>query len=489
MKKLLILYSLFCVYSMFSQDGILDTSFGIEGYIQTDITGDHDMISSAIVQDDGKILIGGNSGLSSGNFYTLARYLPNGALDSSFGSDGIFLGDGIIDYERFFDFEFIDNNDFLVLGPTSTYTTFSLTKFFEDGTVDLSFGTGGSTYIEVPEGTIKKMMVVENGKILLVGTSYINDALYIEMRRFLEDGAVDVTYGDNGYKRTLVAANEDELVNIEFFEGHFYLFMKMASPTNSFARIAKVDLEGNLDMSFGVSGAIVQYFVPGPLRILGHVTEDGILLARTSNLCLSGQQRTLHRFLFDGTVDQGFGNKGSIPIEGVHFFPNKIMVQPNGRYLLSGNTSECFETHFYTVKRYFSNGAIDTSFANDGTYYTDVFDGKDTVLLNDGSLLGVGWSHWFNNDIDFVLTKLLNNPLGVADQEKGAISVYPNPATGIFTVSSQTNHFEYAVFDSSGRLISEGNLSEKSSKIDLTSVQNGIYFLKIENRVIKLVKQ
>ena len=67
--------------------GTLDPSFGNSGQVTTDIGG-HAYGYAITIQADGKILVGGASQGSSNLDFTLARYLPSGPLDSTFGTAG-----------------------------------------------------------------------------------------------------------------------------------------------------------------------------------------------------------------------------------------------------------------------------------------------------------------------------------------------------------------------------------------------------------------
>ena len=73
--------------------GDLDSSFGSNGTVTTSFGGSSFAAANAIViQSDGKIVGAGAAGTTSGNRdFALARYLPNGSLDPSFGGDGTVL--------------------------------------------------------------------------------------------------------------------------------------------------------------------------------------------------------------------------------------------------------------------------------------------------------------------------------------------------------------------------------------------------------------
>ena len=76
----------------YESNGTLDTSFGTNGIVTTDINYGDNEISSIVLQSDGKIIAGGH--VTYGPpicHYALTRYHPNGLLDNSFGDNGIVI--------------------------------------------------------------------------------------------------------------------------------------------------------------------------------------------------------------------------------------------------------------------------------------------------------------------------------------------------------------------------------------------------------------
>ena len=70
-------------------DGSLDTTFDNDGKVTTLIGTFMDRLFSTIIQNDGKILVSGYSNSLSNNVFTLVRYNTDGSLDTSFDMDGI----------------------------------------------------------------------------------------------------------------------------------------------------------------------------------------------------------------------------------------------------------------------------------------------------------------------------------------------------------------------------------------------------------------
>jgi hypothetical protein len=71
------------------------------------------------------------------------------------------------------------------------------------------------------------------------------------------------------------------------------------------------------------------------------------------------------------------------------------------------------------------------------------------------------------------------------------IQVYPNPTNDKFTleVSNDVIGKSYFITDFAGRVIQQGKINSIKEHIDLRTVSNGSYFLQVEEKSIKIVKQ
>ena len=87
---------------------------------------------------------------------------------------------------------------------------------------------------------------------------------------------------------------------------------------------------------------------------------------------------------------------------------------------------------------------------------------------------------------------------GIEELNSAAITVYPNPSTGLFYISNSdaSQNFNYEVLDLNGRVISENTKEVNGSatiEVDLTNVENGIYMIKLFNesgaKLVRVVKQ
>ena len=177
--------------------GELDPTFGTAGTVTTPI-GKDALLTALALQPDGKIVAAGTSDSS----FALARYSPSGLLDPGFGSGGTVSGprgngaaislqaDGKI---LFGGGQFIESRGARVY--------FTLARFQPDGRLDTSFADGG--LFTGPEGRVSDVAVQSDGKILLAGAS----AYGFELVRLESDGTPDTGFGSAGAVHTLHGAN------------------------------------------------------------------------------------------------------------------------------------------------------------------------------------------------------------------------------------------------------------------------------------------
>jgi uncharacterized delta-60 repeat protein len=72
----------------YNRNGSLDTSFGDDGSLRTDLGGS-DFANGVAIQPDGRIVTVGHAGAGPGRDFGVARYNADGSLDRSFSGDGM----------------------------------------------------------------------------------------------------------------------------------------------------------------------------------------------------------------------------------------------------------------------------------------------------------------------------------------------------------------------------------------------------------------
>ena len=67
------------------------------------------------------------------------------------------------------------------------------------------------------------------------------------------------------------------------------------------------------------------------------------------------------------------------------------------------------------------------------------------------------------------------------------IYVYPNPTSGIITIDVE-DPIEYFITNINGQVVKNGTVSYDSQLIDISNLPNGMYFIKIDNEIVKIIK-
>ncbi|MCW8912846.1 MAG: HYR domain-containing protein [Flavobacteriales bacterium] len=81
--------------------------------------------------------------------------------------------------------------------------------------------------------------------------------------------------------------------------------------------------------------------------------------------------------------------------------------------------------------------------------------------------------------------------VGIEELSKTAVTVYPNPTNGIVKVKLKKSFFnvEYTLTSIEGKVVQQDRFSGNQLTIDIANEPKGIYFIKIESLVVKLIKE
>jgi len=180
--------------------GTLDTSFNTDGMLTTDLGGDEYGYAVAF-QADGKIVAAGYSG---GDF-GLARYTITGTLDATFGTNGIVTTD-LGDTEYGYDLTIQEDGKILVAGESGP--NFALARYTITGTLDTTFNTDGIVTTDFGgDDSGHSLAIQKNGKIVVAGYKYDDDALFA-LARYNNDGSLDTSFGSAGRVTTDIKGND-----------------------------------------------------------------------------------------------------------------------------------------------------------------------------------------------------------------------------------------------------------------------------------------
>jgi len=162
--------------------GDLDPSFGTGGKVITDFTDmlfrpSSDQAQELALQADGKIVLAGSSYNGAGGDFALARYNPDGSLDTTFGTNGTVTTDFGADYEESATTFALQADGKIVVAGSSyngTGDDFALARYNPDGSLDPTFGTDGivTTDFSGDSDSANDLALQADGKIVVAGHAY-----------------------------------------------------------------------------------------------------------------------------------------------------------------------------------------------------------------------------------------------------------------------------------------------------------------------------
>ena len=131
----------------YEPDGSLDATFGGDGKVFTDLTPEADVPFGLAIQDDGKIVVAGNAAAGSADpKFALVRYERDGSLDPSLQGDGTV----ITNFTRYDDGAYsvaIDPDGRIVTaglaGNGGPAPRLAAVRYLADGALDPTFGSDG----------------------------------------------------------------------------------------------------------------------------------------------------------------------------------------------------------------------------------------------------------------------------------------------------------------------------------------------------------
>lgn len=416
------------VHAIPGQPGTLDATFGalsaLPGSVVTVV---QPIISNrgraVAVQPDGKMVVAGtcDDNAAPSHSFCMARHLPDGALDTSFGAAGrvvssfptTFAGgdvtlasaaiqpDGKIVVSGSCDFK-------IAIAATVSPSKFCAMRFTATGSLDTSFAVSGKLMMSVvaPPASLggytgdrsTAMLIQPDGKIVMSGTCATNDFFPSSppgkfcVLRLNADGTVDTQFGAAGDGRLVT----DIVIHSYSYSRATALALQpdgklvvagncktdIIAPTiRGFCTLrvhgvnAPGQVAGTLDASYGFSGrAQIAVGAQAEFATGVVVQPDGkIVMGGTCTRIGSAvQDACAARLLANGSADTSFGfNGGVVLTTSETVVPQSVALQSDGKILLAGQCNNDQIPQF-CIKRLYDNGSLDTTFNGSGTVRTSI---------------------------------------------------------------------------------------------------------------------
>ena len=406
--------------------GDLDTTFDGDGRVTSFVVpsnpGRSDQIEGVAIRTDGKIIVAGNSFVSSpsNSDFALIRYNSNGSLDTTFSGDGRLITNfGGLDYV--FDVALQSNGKIVAAGQkcVSGLCDVALARYNSNGTLDVTFSGDGkqtSDFGSRNNGSFGGLAIQSNGKIVVAG--YLNKVTGSDFAvyRYLSNGTLDTTFSGDGMANIAFGSGRQDVAQdlVIQSDGKILVagFSGDASSSNNNFAIARLNANGSLDTTFSGDGKNMTNFG-------GEDLGRGIALQPNGKILVAGEQSTaglfaLARYNANGNLDttfNGTGRKTFALIAGKTSSGRDVVVQSDGKIVAIGFVSGASSKEF-ALARLNSGGSFDTTFSGDGKVTVDFAGGDDfglalAVQPSDGKYVLAGYTIDSAFQSDFALARLL----------------------------------------------------------------------------------
>jgi uncharacterized delta-60 repeat protein len=421
---------LLSVFAAFAADGTLDVTFNASGtppgtFVTTNQFTDATVANAVVVRYDGAIVLGGTaSPAGGGQDFALLILDANGTAAAGSGVTNHVGTVGSADIIRGLavqpDLKIIAVGESIQTGGYPSQ--FVVARYLVDGQLDSSFGTNGVVTVDfsaVATGAVPVSAGALAGALL-------RDGRIVVVGRAQEDGDVD-----NSYFYAVAVLNQDGSLDSSFNSGAgraIYGTTAISGNTASFAssvaiqsvgaadniilagqaviggadpnvfQIIRVLPSGNLDLTFAVNGVDTVPFVSAASQANGiDVYPDGRIVAIGTQVPDVGDSAiVVTRRLINGGADTSFNGSGvlTVALADNTLTGAALNIQNDGKIIVVGGYTSTGGQGFITY-RIVNTGVIDATFNSAGTPgYNQQELGESSAqavaLQNDGKIVVVG---------------------------------------------------------------------------------------------------
>jgi uncharacterized delta-60 repeat protein len=369
-----------------STPGSLDPTFGHGGKVLTPGGGATD----AILQPNGDIVVSGGFGV--------ARYLPTGQLDTTFGSGGLAPA-GFVGGESRTGVALQTDGKIIWVGsqgnpsfPAGGTFAFAVARFNANGSLDTSFGSGGHASVEFfappmqgAQEFADAVLVQPDGKILVAGSARQGQIKFAPIQgalaRFNANGTLDTSFGTGGTVLSSSLPNGITALGLDA-AGDIFTLPIRAEFSSSGQADASVTPAPITASSHGGSSVFLpsgQFVQANGVTVAKHDVDVQVQLFNADGSLASASPA----FDYSGAagVDQALDSAGA------------VAIQANGQAVVGG--AHFLSTSLFGLARVNPDGTLDAGFGSGGVL-TTTFNGNEAVeallIQPDGKIIAAGFS-------------------------------------------------------------------------------------------------
>src|SRR5947209_9805228 len=380
--------------------GQLDGTFGSGGTVETSFA-NAVIPSRALLQSTGDIIVvaGFDNTTIATEAFGVVRYLPNGTLDTSFGTQGRTIA-AFTNFINSPNSAALQTDGKIVVAGVATsadgtLSEFAIARFNANGGLDSSFGKGGkvtTNFVGVQPGGVSNpatvILIQTDGKILVGGSASrcAKCTTRVALARYNADGTLDAGFGSSGKASIILSGVTAPNAMAELSSGDFLIIAGQVIAQFSPTGVLRSSVTGGTIVASSTGGTNV--FQPNGKYLLAQGVRD---TAGENDIDIQ-----LVRFNVTGGGYFAFSNPpfdfgADAPFED---FAEGIAVQADGRIIVVGGNQPSAGVENMGVARLNSNGSLDPTFGNGGRVTTAIPNAQTAAiavtLQPDGKIIVVG---------------------------------------------------------------------------------------------------
>ena len=333
--------------------GAVDTTFGDGGHVVVPLGADDERGLAVVVQADGKVVVAGQMMNTNWDGF-VARFNADGSLDPTFGGGDGWAALDLGGSEYFYGVAVHSDGTITAAGRAGDLL---VARYLVDGTLDPSFGTGGSV-VHIGYGDASDVALDSTGRPVVPTRDTSGPVDRIGAIRLTTTGVLDTTFDGDG-----VALTDLGLIN--------------------------ATAHGN-----GVA------VLPDDRIVVTGTSWDNASAAWEDNL----SRIPIVRFTTTGALDPTFGGGdgyvlAEVPGGAYWGAAEAIAVAPDGDLVTAGHHDVGYKgQNDAVVSRHLADGSLDASFTGDGVdvartgrYWNYLY---DVTVASTGTIVAVGYTSW-----------------------------------------------------------------------------------------------
>lgn len=373
----------------YNSDGSLDMDFGVYGKAVTnflEVNSEQNYIHSIYVLPNGKIVVFGTIGIGGGLSFTgaIVRYNANGTIDTSFGTNGKIISE-LFCYDRYGSKLIFQPDGKFILTAVKSYINapdnIGIMRYTEDGILDPTFGTNGQIATSFGSGRSAPCSIAlkPDGKFVIAGGYTATNTGQMAVAQYNPDGTPDTSFDTDGKVITTFGPGTNgQAMQLSIApDGKIKVAGLVGTTVTNFA-LVQYNANGSLDTTFDGDGKV---FSPMPqsesiftlINSIAAQPDGKYLVLLNPNPTSPPSDFIIRRYNGDASIDTTFGNDGRVatPFDTGFNEAQTAAVAPNGKIVVVGKSEPANLSYInFAVARYNNDGSPDTTLDGDGKLTT-----------------------------------------------------------------------------------------------------------------------